>query len=144
MIGMKKKDVQNKKPKGRIRRWLKANRLPLLSFALVATIAGAMAYKFCPKESRSLILYKKGLISFTKLPIKDKFKVWRDRLIDGKCGENHTEVISEAQEEYLHQLKLGNEKKAKRIFLEMEFYINDGTVVKKDPNCLNKRKKDSP
>jgi hypothetical protein len=127
--------IQDTRSKGRIRRWLAANRLPLLSFALVTTLSVAVSITFFSKESKQLSAYKNGLITIKDLSIQDKFTAWRDRLAEGKCGENFNEVMAQAQEEYMHQLRLGNDDYASKLLKEIEFYTQDQIEVKKNPKC---------
>lgn len=143
MIIMENKEPLDKdsisKPRNR-RAKRRSWRMPLLEFALLATIAGAASYKFCPKESTQLRMYKNGTITMKDLPVDDKFTIWRDRLSKGACRENFDQVKDEVLEEYYLQLRLGNKHLAKKIFLELEFYISDKIEVEKEPECQRKKK----
>jgi hypothetical protein len=119
MIGMKKKDVQHKKPKGRIRRWLKANRMPLLSLTFVATLAGALTYHKATTDSPAIKCYTAGKCSIGNLSLEEKITVWRWRMSEERCGKG---VMNEAWQEHFRQMGLGYKTNAKRIIEEINAF----------------------
>jgi len=118
--------------KGRLRRWLRANRLPLLAFAFVTTAAGALTYQSATTDSPALVGYVEGKGDFQMLSLKDKIRVWRWRINAGGCDRN---VVSEATEERMRQEDAGMKMNSEMLKEEIEAFIQVLATRAREGRC---------